>query len=105
MTIPVKGGVLRLETSDIYYVESFGHQLVYHSRSGDYTSQGTMKDAEKQLEKYSFSRANKCYLINMEHVEGIQDKCAEVKGEKLQISRPRMNAFMQELTKYWGEMK
>lgn len=105
ITIPVKGGILRLDTSDIYYVESYGHNLVYHSRNGNYISQGTMKDAQEQLEKKSFSRGNKCYLINLEHVEGIQDKCAVVKGEKLQISRPRMNAFMQELTKYWGEMK
>lgn len=105
ITIPVKGGILRLDTSDIYYVESYGHNLVYHSRNGNYISQGTMKDAQEQLENKSFSRGNKCYLINLEHVEGIQDKCAVVKGEKLQISRPRMNAFMQELTKYWGEMK
>lgn len=105
ITILVKGGILRLDTSDIYYVESYGHNLVYHSRNGNYISQGTMKDAQEQLENKSFSRGNKCYLINLEHVEGIQDKCAVVKGEKLQISRPRMNAFMQELTKYWGEMK
>ena len=105
ITIPVKGGILRLDTSDIYYVESYGHNLVYHSRNGNYISQGTMKDAQEQLENKSFSRGNKCYLINLEHVEGIQDKCAVVKGEKLQISRPRMNAFMQELTKYWGEIK
>ena len=41
--------------------------------------------------------------INLAHVDGIQDKCAQVKGELLQISRPRHNAFLQDLTKYWGE--
>ncbi|MDO4277172.1 MAG: LytTR family DNA-binding domain-containing protein [Eubacteriales bacterium] len=105
ITISVKGGILRLDTSDIYYVESQGHNLIYHTGNGDYLSSGTMKSAEEQLCSYSFSRGNKSYLINLEHVEGIQDKCAQVKGERLQLSRPRQNAFMQDLTKYWGELK
>ena len=100
----VKGGVMRIEVSDIYYVESAGHNLMYHTANGDFLTAETMKAAEEQLTEYGFSRGNKCYLINLEHVEGIQDKCAVVKEEHLQISRPRMNAFMQDLTKYWGEL-
>lgn len=105
ITIPVKGGILRLNVSDIYYIESVGHNLIFHTAGGDHMSSGTMKSAEEEFAGSGFSRGNKCYLINLEHVEGIQDKCAIVKGEKLQISRPRMNAFMQELTKYWGDLK
>mgnify|MGYP004568477385 CR=1 FL=1 len=103
ITIPVKGGIVRLDTSDIYYIESQGHNLIYHTHSGIYTSSGTMNAAESALSGYGFSRGNKSYLINLAHVDGIQDKCAQVKGEKLQLSRPRQNAFMQDLTKYWGE--
>lgn len=103
ITIPVKGGVLRLELSDIYYIESVGHNLVYHTASGEYLSSGTMKMAEEQLGDFNFSRGNKCYLINLKHVEGIKEKCAIVKGQPLQLSRPRLNAFMQDLTKYWGD--
>lgn len=105
VTIPVKGGIVRLNTSDIYYIESVGHNLIFHSTSGDHMSTGTMKAVEEQFAGESFSRGNKCYLINLEHVEGIKDKCAIVKGDVLQISRPRMNAFMQDLTKYWGDLK
>lgn len=31
VVVPVKGGVLRLDTSDIYYIESQGHNLIYHT--------------------------------------------------------------------------
>ena len=103
ITVPVKGGIVRLKVADIYYVESVGHNLIYHSASGDHVLPGTMKAAEESLAGTGFSRANKCYLVNMQHVDGIQDKCAMVHGESLQISRPRLNAFMQDLTKYWGE--
>ena len=101
--VPVKGGIVRLDTSDIYYIESQGHNLIYHTSTGIYTASGTMSATEETFRSYGFSRGNKSYLINLEHVDGIQDKCAQIKGEKLQLSRTRQNAFLQDLTKYWGE--
>ncbi|MCI5943662.1 MAG: LytTR family DNA-binding domain-containing protein [Eubacterium sp.] len=105
ITVSVKGGIIRLDVSDIYYIESVGHNLIYHSAKGNHMASGTMKSVEEEMEELNFSRGNKCYLINLEHVEGIRDKCAIVKGEALQISRPRMKGFMQDLTKYWGDLK
>ncbi len=101
VTIQVKGGVLRLDVSDIYYIESVGHNLIYHASSGHHMSAGTLKSIEEDFANMGFSRGNKCYLINLEHVEGVKDKCAIVRGEALQISRSRMGAFMQALAKYW----
>lgn len=103
--VPVKGGVLRLDAEDIYYAESQGHNIIYHTSSGDHLSSGTMKAVEEQLAPLGFSRGNKCYLINLKHVDGIRDKCAVVKGELLQLSRSRTNDFMQDLARYWGDMK
>lgn len=105
VVVPIKGGVKRVEASDIYYIESEGHNLVYYTKEGSFLSGGTMKSAEEALQEMHFSRGNKGYLINLEHVEGVKDKCAVVKGNKLLLSRPRMNAFMQDLTKYWSEVK
>ena len=104
VTIKVKGGVLRLDVSDIYYIESVGHNLIYHTSTGEHMSAGTLKSIEEEFANMGFSRCNKCYLINLKHVEGVKDKCAIVRGEALQISRPRMSAFMQDLTKYWGDL-
>lgn len=103
--VPVKGGIRRLESSDIYYIESQGHNLIFHMKDEEVVSGGTMKSMEEELKKLNFSRGNKCYLINLEHVEGIKDKCAIVKGEALLLSRSGLKSFMQDLTKYWGEVK
>lgn len=105
VTVQVKGGVRRLAVSDIYYVESEGHNLLYHTKNGTIVSPGTMKYAVEMLEKQHFSRGNKGYLINLEHVEGVRDKCAQVNGENLLLSRLGMKKFMQDLTRYWGEME
>lgn len=103
ITLTVRGGVKRMKTSDLYYIESEGHNLIYHGADGATVAAGTMKSAEEQLEGMNFSRGNKCYLINLEHVEGIRDKYAVVHGEELLLSRPRQKQFMQDLTRYWGE--
>lgn len=103
ITVQVKGGVQRIAAADIYYVESQGHTLYYHTKNGTVVSSGTMKSAEEMLGAAHFSRGNKGYLINLEHVEGVKDKCAQVNGEQLLLSRQGMKKFMQDLTRYWGE--
>lgn len=101
----IRGGVLRLSVEDIYYVESQGHTLIYHTANGDYEVSGTMKQVEENLEPYDFCRGNKGYLINLAHVDSMQDGCAIVRGEKLLLSRARKSVFMEALTNYWSEVK
>ena len=103
--INIKGGMLRLLVEDICYVESQGHTLIYHTINGDYEISGTMKEAEENLEVYHFCRGNKGYLINLAHVDGMQDGCAIVRGEKLLLSRARKSVFMEALTNFWSEVK
>lgn len=102
ITVQVKGGVMRMELADIYYIESQGHDLIYHTKGGTPVAGSTMKSVEDMMTEMDFFRINKCYLVNLQHVEGVQDKYAVVHGERLLISRPRMKQFMQELTRYWG---
>ncbi|MFS0863960.1 LytR/AlgR family response regulator transcription factor [Fredinandcohnia sp. 179-A 10B2 NHS] len=104
LTIRVKGGVQRFRVSEIYYVESQGHNLIFSSKSGEFVTSGTMKELETQLSSFSFFRGNKGYLINLEHVEGMNDSCAIVGGKELLISRNKKKAFMEALTHYWGEV-
>lgn len=103
--VNIKGGVTRLNVSNIFYVESQGHTLILHTILGNYETSGTMKEMEQKLEGMNFCRGNKGYLINLQHVDGVQDGCAEVRGEQLVLSRARRKEFMEELTKYWGNMR
>ena len=58
-----------MDVSNIYYIESQAHNLIYHTQDGVFVASGTMKQAEKALDGLNFSRGNKGYLINLEHVE------------------------------------
>ena len=93
---------MKLAVEDITFVESQGHRLIYHTASDEYTSAGTIKDAEEKLEGHNFFRSNKGYLVNLAHVNGIQDNCALVGEHKLLISRSRKAPFLEALTAYLG---
>ena len=103
--VNMKGGIVRLNIANIYYIESQGHTLILHTILGDYETSGTMKEMESKLLGMNFCRGNKGYLINLQHVDGISDGCAIVKDEKLILSRARKKEFMEALTKYWGEVR
>lgn len=103
ITIQVKEGVKRLEVSDIYYVESQAHNLVFFTKEESFVTAGTMKDLEEELSIFNFFRGHRGYLINLEHVEGLNGNFAIVNQEELPIGRTRRKALMEALSNYWGE--
>ena len=104
LLVSVKGGTVRIDVANIYYIECQGHTLSFHTASGVYEGIGKMKDMEEQLGEANFFRGNKGYLINLEHVEGVKDGYAIVKKDKLLLSRARRKEFLEALTHYWGEV-
>lgn len=105
LVIPVKGGVVRLPVNSILYIESQGHNLIYHTTSGEYLSSGTMKDAEEALRSLHFFRGSKWYLINLQQVQGLGEGCAKLKnGQDVPLSRGQKKDFMEALAQHWGEV-
>ena len=103
LTVPCAGGVQKLDVSDIYYVEICDHDLLFHTKQGEVHSTGSMREVEQKLPPENFFRSSKAYLVNLEHVDGIQDEDAIVNGERVQISRAKRKAFLAALNHYMGE--
>lgn len=102
LMITCKTGARKLEIESIYYVESQGHNLIYHTAVGTYTVLGTIRNVEDKLLPFHFFRCNKGILVSLAHVDGIDDGCAVVSGERVPISRARRNSFMEALTDFIG---
>lgn len=102
LMITCKTGARKLEIESIYYVESQGHNLIYHTAGGSYTVLGTIRNVEDKLLPFHFFRCNKGILVSLAHVDGIDDGCAIVSGERVPISRARRNGFMEALTDFIG---
>ena len=95
-------GDIRINPVNIYYLESQGHRLLWHTAFGIYESSDTITEMEEFLNEENFCRGNRGYLINLRYVESMQDGCAIVKKEQLPISRLRRKSFMNALTDYWN---
>lgn len=91
---------IRIAVDEILYVEVMGHKLVYHMLRKNIVSYGTLKKVEEELTDPAFVRCNKCYLVNLRHVTGIEGNHAIVGGDKLLISYPRRANFTKALADY-----
>lgn len=104
IAISIKGGMKKVEVSGIYYIEVRDHDLIYHTASGDYETKGAMREVEQSLGEDNFFRCNKCYLVNLEHVDGIRGNDLIVGNDLIQVSRARKKELMNRLNNYMNEV-
>ena len=97
---------IRVDLTDIVYIESIRHTIIIHTLSGKLSITGTLKDLEARLADHDFFRSNSCYLVNLRYVAAVEDQdCVMSNGERLRISRPRKKAFLTALADYMGGMQ
>jgi len=100
--VPTENAVIKLNSNDILYVESYGHNLIIYTQDESFTTRGTIKRIEEDLVDLHFFRCNNGYLVNLAYVSGVKDEEAIVGKYRLKISRPRKKNFMEALTQYIG---
>lgn len=104
MIIPQKGGIMKVNVSHIRYVEVFDHDLIFHNVEGNITTKGAMREVEEQLGE-GFFRCNKCYLLNLDHVDSIQGNDVRMGSDVIQVSRARRKALMDALNDFISEVE
>ena len=101
-SVPVDGGMRRLDDATIYYIESEGHRVHFYTEDGDFSAPGALKALEEKLAGRLFARCNSGYLVNLAQVSGVQQNTVQVGPHELQISRPKRRAFLAALSDYIG---
>lgn len=104
IAITHQGGMMKLDASQITYIEVQDHDLVYHTCRGSFTAKGTLSDAERALKEKKFFRCNKAYLVNLEYVESVQNYDVQVGDTWIQVSRPKKKALLDALNDYINEV-
>ena len=100
--LETKDGLVRLDASEVFYVEVNNHRLIYHTAEGRIERWDTIKNAAAQLEGHGFAFCNACYLVNLEKVRGLQGDYVRVGDDLLKMSRGKSRAFLDELTRSVG---
>lgn len=96
------GGMQKISSDDLYYVEVNGHYLYYHTKDQVFRQKASMKEIEDRLSGLSFKRCNNCYLVNLKYVSCVNKDDLKVGDDWLKISRPRKKEFLQSLANYMG---
>lgn len=100
ISINLKTGIKKLDVSRICYVEVQDHDMTYHTLDGNYNTKGTLREAEEALNKDTFFKCNRCYLVNLKHVDRFESSFAIVNGDQVQVSRSSRKQFLDALNQY-----
>ncbi|MBO4990097.1 MAG: response regulator transcription factor [Clostridia bacterium] len=97
-----QGGMIRIPTNEITYIESIGHNIFVHTVSESYLYRGTsMKKLESELAENGFFRCNTCYIVNLKFCTSLDGFSVKVKDTVLQVSRERKTNFINALMRYF----
>lgn len=94
--------LLRLELSEVCYMESQGHYIEIHTAKDSFSILESMKNMEAQLEGKSFFRCNSGFIVNLAHIKRVEQSTVTVGNQDIPISRPKKKAFLNALTDYLG---
>lgn len=95
-------GLITVDSSDIYYVESKLHYIYYHTKKGIYKMRAKLTEVEDILLPYHFARSGGSFLINLTYLEKIDGNEIVIAGETLPLSRRMKASLMSAFTKYIG---
>ena len=95
-------GIINVNSSDIYYVESKLHYIYYHTKSGVYKMRAKLSEVEDILIPYHFARSGGSFIVNLAYLEKIDGNEIIVAGERLPVSRRMKATLMSAFTKYMG---
>lgn len=63
--------LVRLNTSDIYFIEALKDYVQIVTREHKYTIHATMKDVEKKMSSKIFQRVHRSFIVNLDKIESI----------------------------------
>lgn len=102
ITVNTAGGLCRISTEKLMYVEIVRHRLYYHLVDDVVEITGVLYKVEEDLKRFGFLRCNQCYLVNPRFIVSVKGLTVQVGNETLSISRPRRNAFLAELADWYA---
>jgi len=102
LTIRLKNGIVRLQISDIRYVQVDQHRIFYYTSGGRQEAWGSLLKAEESLKPFGFSRCSSSCLVNLRCVSKVIDNEVYLGNEVVSLSRGKKKQFMDDLTQYLG---
>lgn len=102
ISFPKKAGLVRIALKDTRYVESVGHNVVFHTLEGEFTKYDSLRHILSQLPKERFLQINSCQVVNMAYVTKIDKTKLFLDSDLFIISHPKKKDVMKTLADFFN---
>ncbi|WP_276480232.1 LytR/AlgR family response regulator transcription factor [Paraflavitalea pollutisoli] len=95
--IKSEGKLVRLNNDDILYIESMGDYVKFVTGDKKYVTHNTIKNLEEKVNRISFIKVHRSYIINISKIDDIRENDLYIKGNEIPISKAHRNEVMKRL--------
>ncbi len=99
----IKNGheTVRVAVSEIEYIESSRHNIIFHTSAGEYGMRGKMEDILQQLGSGRFARTHRSFAVNFAHVQKCTARDIYTEdGARIPLSRTYKSDVMDAYDRY-----
>jgi DNA-binding LytR/AlgR family response regulator len=89
--------LIKLKTDDILFIESMGDYVKFITLQKNYISLYTIKSLEEKLNKHSFLKVHRSYLVNTKKINDLQGNTLYIQGHQVPISKAHKEEIIQRL--------
>lgn len=95
--IKTDGKLIRLNNSDILFIESMGDYVKFVSTDKKYVTHNTIKNLEEKVNKQCFLKTHRSYIINVDKIDDIRENLLFIKGNEIPISKAHRSDVLKRL--------
>jgi DNA-binding LytR/AlgR family response regulator len=95
--IKTEGKLVRLNNDDILYIESMGDYVKFVTADKKYITHNTIKNLEDKVNKDSFMKVHRSYIINISKIDDIRENDLFIKGNEIPVSKAHKPEVMKRL--------
>jgi len=91
------GKLVRLNNDDILYIESMGDYVKFVTADKKYVTHNTIKNLEEKVNRGTFIKVHRSYIINITKIDDIRENDLFIKGNEIPISKSHRSDIMKRL--------
>lgn len=95
--IKTEGKLIRLQNTDVLYIESMGDYVRFVTSGKKYVTLNTIKNLEEKVNKQVFMKIHRSFIINMSKVENIRENALFIQGIEIPISKANKSEVMKRI--------
>jgi len=95
--IKVDTKLIKLQNTDILFVESMGDYVKFVTASKKYVTLNTIKNLEEKLDKATFLKVHRSYLVNLTKIDDLDGNILLIQGNQVPISKGHRDEVLKRL--------